>query len=87
MSERIWQSIPNISFYDCSDNEIIIYNPLSGETHQLNLLALDVLTFLNQPATVDALNHYISSLYESWQDMDVELQLLVEQFDEIGLIS
>lgn len=88
-SDRKWQSIENIGVYTRqTDDEIIIFNPQSGETHQLNLLALDALEFLKQPASLSQLTTHICALYQAKNTAEISDQLrsLIEQFDDLGLI-
>ncbi|SJM89939.1 HPr-rel-A system PqqD family peptide chaperone [Crenothrix polyspora] len=87
-----WQSVSNIELYTTQENEdnnSIVYNPLSGETHQLNLMAIDALNFLHQPASVSALTQHICSLYQTDSTDDIHLHMtqLIEQFDDLGLIK
>jgi PqqD family protein of HPr-rel-A system len=88
-SDRKWQSIKNIGVYTRqTDEAIIIFNPQSGETHQLNLLALDALQFMQQPATLSLLTTHICALYQAQNtdDLSNQLKSLIEQFDDLGLI-
>jgi PqqD family protein of HPr-rel-A system len=85
-----WQSVSNIELYTTQeDDDSIIYNPLSGETHQLNLMAVDALNFLQDPAPVIALTEHICMLYQTDNTDDINRQMLrlIEQFDELGLIE
>ena len=89
LSEMKWQSLKNIHVYTRqTDDEIIIFNPQSGETHQLNLLALDALEFLKQPASLSQLTKHICALYQAKNTAEISDQLrsLIEQFDDLGLI-
>ena len=88
-SDKKWQSIKNIGVYTRqTDDDIIIFNPQSGETHQLNLLALDALEFMQQPATLSLLTTHICALYQAQNTDEISDQLksLIEQFDDLGLI-
>jgi PqqD family protein of HPr-rel-A system len=88
-SGKKWQSIKNIGVYTRqTDDEIIIFNPQSGETHQLNLLALDALEFMQQPATLSVLTAHICALYQAQNTDEISDQLkqLIDQFDDLGLI-
>lgn len=88
-SEKKWQTIKNIGVYTTqTDADAIVYNPQSGETHQLNLLALDALQFLQQPATLRQLTRHICALYQTQNTAEISDQLksLLEQFDDLGLI-
>jgi PqqD family protein of HPr-rel-A system len=88
-SEKKWQSIKNIGVFTTqTDNDVIVYNPRSGETHQLNLMSLDALQFMQQPASLSQLLTHICSLYQVQNTDDIRAQLtsLLEQFDDLGLI-
>jgi len=88
-SEKKWQSIKNIGVFTTqTDDDVIVYNPRSGETHQLNLLSLDALQFMQQPASLSLLIAHICSLYQVQNADDIRAQLisLLEQFDDLGLI-
>ncbi len=71
------------------EDDTIVYNPLSGETHQLNLMAVDALSFLQQPATLQSLTEHICSLYQSHDIAEINRHMmqLLEQFDDLGLIA
>jgi PqqD family protein of HPr-rel-A system len=83
-----WQSIENVSIYSPEDDEdIILFNPLSGETHQLSLFAIDVLELSKQPVSIEQIELHISSLYEVQRDqIHEQLLTLVSQLEEFGLI-
>jgi len=88
-SEKKWQSIKNIGVFTTqTDADVIVYNAQSGETHQLNLLALDALQFMQQPSTLSLLTTHICYLYEvrNIGDISDQLKSLLEQFDDLGLI-
>lgn len=85
-----WQCIGEIEWYNSQeDDDSIIYNPLSGQTHQLNLIAVDSLKFLQQPASLAHLTQHICTLYQIDNSHDIHLQMmqLIEQFDDLGLIK
>jgi PqqD family protein of HPr-rel-A system len=85
-----WQSLPFDKLHLAQwDDDAIMYNPLSGETHQLNLMAVDALSFLQTPATLPTLTEHICHLYQTDDSATISEQMtaLIKQFDEIGLIS
>jgi PqqD family protein of HPr-rel-A system len=85
-----WQSVKAIEMSMAQwDDDTIVYNPLSGETHQLNLMAIDALSFLQQPATLQSLADHICLLYQTPNTAEINQQMLqlIEQFDNIGLIT
>jgi PqqD family protein of HPr-rel-A system len=85
-----WQNRNSSALYTAQWNEdCVVYNPLSGETHQLNLMALDALQFLQHAATLQMLTEHICMLYQTDDTTAINQQMLqlIEQFDELGLIS
>ncbi|WP_394753462.1 HPr-rel-A system PqqD family peptide chaperone [Crenothrix sp.] len=85
-----WQSVNHIETYSTQgDDDTIVYNPLSGETHQLNLMAIDALNFMQQPANLQSLTDHICLLYQSpnTDEINQQMRQLVEQFDDLGLIT
>jgi PqqD family protein of HPr-rel-A system len=84
-----WQCIKPLSAYKPeSDEESLIFNPQSGETHLINFLACDILEFLQQPKTIGSLAAYLYDLYqvENTSDLDAQLMPLIEQLHDLGLI-
>jgi PqqD family protein of HPr-rel-A system len=72
------------------DNEAVVYNPNSGETHQLDRLSVDVLKLIKtQPVSLDTLTESIRTLYQVEDNYGLEPQLegLILQFDTLGLIE
>jgi PqqD family protein of HPr-rel-A system len=71
----------------CWDDESIIFQPQSGETHCLNALAASVLQKLcEHPMTASELTTLLQS--ESGDAPSArEIHTLLRQFDELGLIS
>lgn len=68
----------------------VVYNPDSGSTHQLNDLAIDVLTlFQNRPMSLPELIDQLTSDYqiEDQEDLFNQLNLLIKKFDAVGLIE
>lgn len=86
----LWKSISDINnFIADFGDDAIVFNPVSGETHELNLLALDALTILSSPSTVDNLTETISQLYQipSNSQLRLQLQRLIDDFFDLGLIE
>jgi PqqD family protein of HPr-rel-A system len=72
------------------DNEAVVYNSNSGETHQLDGLSVDVLKLIQtQPVSLDTLIESIHTLYQVDDNNDLEYQLkeLISQFDTLGLVE
>jgi len=75
---------------DSWGGESIVYNPRSGETHQLNELAVEILTILEaQPASLTILTQKICTIFlvEDQEDLTNQLERLVGQLDSLGLIE
>ncbi len=72
------------------NDEAVVYNSNSGETHQLSRLSVDVLKLIQtQPVSFDALIKSIRILYQVEDNYDLVRQLeeLILQFDTLGLIE
>ncbi|NOQ15575.1 MAG: HPr-rel-A system PqqD family peptide chaperone [Methyloprofundus sp.] len=68
----------------------VVYNSLSGETHYINELAIEVLTLLQvAPETLASLNDKICLLFEVDDRSALQQQLsqLIIEFDNLGLIE
>lgn len=88
--KKSWQSINHIGVFATEmDDNVVVYNPQSGETHQLNILALDALQFMQQPANISQLTKHMCVLYDTHDsdDLNDQLKNLLEQFDDLGLIE
>lgn len=70
-------------------DEVVVFNPLSGETHQLNEFSANVLDLIRRPCTLNALSDQIHTLYEieDRKKLTKQLESLIRQFDDIGLIE
>jgi PqqD family protein of HPr-rel-A system len=70
-------------------DEAVVFNPQSGETHQLNDLAITALDLMQQPFTLETLSKKIDKFYEI-EDPKIlthQLKSLITQFDNLGLIE
>ena len=89
IAEKTWESIKPLTVYkpDSAD-EAIIFNPLSGETHLLNLFALDIIEFLEKPARLSSLNSYLCDLYqaENPESLGQQLGSVITELADLGLI-
>ncbi len=68
----------------------VVYNSLSGETHYINELAIEVLALLqNTPETLASLGDKICLLFEVDDRSALQQQLsqLIIEFDNLGLIE
>jgi PqqD family protein of HPr-rel-A system len=72
------------------DDEFLVYNTASGQTHHLNLLAGEALRCLEaQPGSARALVSRLADQFEIATDSPL-LQMidrLIQEFDELGLIA
>src|SRR5208282_5157717 len=72
------------------DDEFLVYNPASGQTHHLNLLAGEALRSLEtEAAHTQELIRRLADQFEIAEDSP-SLQMidrLVREFDELGLIA
>ena len=70
-------------------DEVVVFNPLSGETHQLNDMAAQVLSWLeSSPQTIENLVvSYCDQFGIDESDKDVERLIsgLLKEFDDLGL--
>jgi len=88
-AENKWVRIKHLAVYQPeSEDEAVIFNPQSGETHLINLLALDVIEYLQQPATLTILTKYIYDLYQidNEEELNAQLLPLIGQLADLGLI-
>jgi len=71
------------------EEEAIVFNPLSGETHQLNGFATAALELMQQPFTLETLSDQMYKFYEieDRKNLPSQLKNLISQFDNIGLIE
>ena len=69
--------------------ETVVFNPQSGETHQLNDFAMAALDLIQQPFTLETLSDQMYTLYEieDRKKLSSQLKSLISQFDDIGLIE
>ena len=71
-------------------DDAIVYNPLSGETHQLNDFSVSVLEqMLKKHFTVDSLIEEVCRSFELENNTEIKniLTQLLNNFDQIGLIE
>lgn len=89
--ETVWRVPPeNLLAWRVWDNEFLVYNTASGQTHHLNLLAGEALRSLEaEPGSARALVCRLADQFEIAEDSP-PLQMiedLIRQFDELGLIA
>ena len=72
------------------DNEFLVFNPASGQTHHLNLLAGEALRSLeDKPARAHQLVRRLADQFEIAEDSPSlqTIDQLIHEFDELGLIA
>lgn len=70
--------------------DAIVYNPLSGETHQLNAFSVSVLEQMQKSHfTVDSLLKEVCISFDLENNAEIKniLTQLLNNFDQIGLIE
>ncbi len=67
----------------------VIFNPQSGETHQLDGFAMAALDLIQQPFTIETLSDRMYTFYEieDREHLSTQIMNLINQFDNIGLIE
>ena len=70
---------------------LVLFNAVSAQTHQLNLLAVDILSLLkNQPLDFSELREQLINLYENLEfddEVSAYLQETLSLLDDLGLIE
>jgi len=89
--ETVWKVPPGSRLaWRVWDNEFLVYNTASGQTHHLNFLAGEALRSLEvEPGSANQLVCRLADQFEIAQDSP-PLQMidgLIRQFDELGLIA
>jgi PqqD family protein of HPr-rel-A system len=87
----VWRVPPgNMLAWQVWDDEFLVYNTASGQTHHLNFLAGEALRSLEtEPGSASELVCRLADQFEIAQDSP-PLQMidgLIRQFDELGLIA
>jgi PqqD family protein of HPr-rel-A system len=71
------------------DDEFVVFNTASGQTHLLNPLGATALRLLETPLSVESLCEHLAEVHSI--EIDAELQRavyeLVQEMDRIGLID
>lgn len=90
-SNMKWRLISNQSLhFRFWNDECILYNSLSGDTHLLDLAATQVLLQLQQaPSDMTTLAGSLAPLLQTEMDGDISLQVerLLADLDTLGLIE
>ncbi len=72
------------------DDDFVVHNVASGQTHRLNLLAGEALRCLEvEPASVKTLIDRLAALFAIPVDSEAlgKVKELVDQLDELGLVA
>lgn len=87
----LWSVIPNLKLLSVTwDDETVVYNCSSGDTHLLNRIATEALICLqNHPCTRKELADMLisPSILSENQELDEEIETLLLNFQELGLIQ
>ena|SRR5215470_9553839 len=88
--ETVW-AVPaeNTLAWRVWDDEFLVYNTVSGQTHHLNLLAGEALRSLEaEPGSARALVCRLAHQFEIAEDSPPlqMIERLIREFDELGLI-
>jgi PqqD family protein of HPr-rel-A system len=71
------------------EDECVVFNPLSGDTHYLNLTAAEILKLIHErPRTLKELLDAFTSLFELEEDIDLHgsVRRVLQEFEDAGLI-
>ena len=86
-----WQTNDHAKFdIEEWDEEALVFHVQSGETHQLNTLAVDVLKIIIQkPISFTEILNQLRSEYpiDNSTELSKQLETLICQFDNLGLIE
>lgn len=91
MNEPMWK-VPDslrISIAEWGENAVV-YQSVSGETHQLNALLVETLKlFQSGPLTLEALIDRLRCIFDVEDEVDLRQQIeqLILQFENLGLIE
>ena len=87
---RTWRTPAEAPTIRDWNGDFAVYNPLSGHTHILDLVAGEVLLLLQQrPQSDDDLRERVATLLEMPSDeaLATRVDHILEHLDEIGLIE
>ena len=86
-----WRLIPGVvPVIHCWDGDYVVFAPLSGNTHILDITGGELLqALLTGPETADAIHRKIAALLELPADTALAEQVdgMLENLDELGLIE
>lgn len=86
-----WRILPKKGLlWEYFENDYILYNPFSGETHLLNEIAAEALNLLqNEPLSLESLTQRLCTVLSVKNDPASRLQVqsLLKEFEELGLIE
>jgi PqqD family protein of HPr-rel-A system len=84
-----WRLCAALSIRDW-DGDYVVFNPLSGHTHVLDIVAAEALQLLGvAPANEDDIRHRLAAFLEVPNDREFALHVrtIVAHLDELGLIE
>ena len=91
MDSSLWRVIDSSSlFFEEWEQDAIIYNGMSGETHKLNALAIEILKLMLQKSwTPISLTEEICSIFDFENDAVLlqNIKQVINQFNALGLIE
>ncbi len=89
MNRRWYIAAPNRFAWHSWEDDFLVYDRLSGQTHLLNLLAAAILRRLEEaPATAQEIGDELrQELAAEGADALGEIPTLLSTFDELGLIA
>lgn len=86
-----WRLIPGaVPVIHCWDGDYVVFAPLSGDTHILDITGGEVLQALQAgPETADAIHRRVAALLELPADAALAEQVddMLENLDKLGLIE
>jgi PqqD family protein of HPr-rel-A system len=93
ITSSTWKIPPrNELYWNSWDDEVIVYNNWSGDTHLLNSIAIEILNYFQQNGVCSsiAVTEYVSQFVNLDEDTG-DLRLLIDehisQLDKLGLIE
>ena len=86
-----WRLIPGVfPVIHCWDGDYVVFAPLSGDTHILDITGGEVLqALLTGPETAETIQRKIAALLDLPADATLAAQVdgMLENLDELGLIE
>lgn len=87
---NVWQALKEDDLLlEYGEPDSVVFNCLSGDTHQLNPIAMEALELLQAgPRDSESLAREICAKFElkDFNGMETQIRQLLSSFDELGLI-